>query len=275
MGSSSSEEKKDSSSSSSSSSSSDSSSSGGGKGSESPAPVATPAPAPVVTPAATYTPPTETNGTGARSGIGDRPTQAVYVEPPAQSGDATVTLPSFNQTTLPTVDNRIPSQPIVTAPGDSPRPADIAPIGTNPPPAYNPIVNRPGDVEVKIPDFNQAILPTVDNRDPANPTVTSASGNTSPADIKPIDVIYDAPAADALPPLAEVEPTITEPEPEPTPGVGEDQNEVTADDAFHSAQGAMGVDATKRRRRRAGYGGTILTGPLGIPSESTGKTILG
>ena len=58
-------------------------------------------------------------------------------------------------------------------------------------------------------------------------------------------------------------------------GTGTDTSGETADQVWAAAQGAIGVDATKRRRRRSGYGGTVLTGPLGIGSESTGKTILG
>jgi len=44
---------------------------------------------------------------------------------------------------------------------------------------------------------------------------------------------------------------------------------------YADAAASIDVDASKRRRRRAGYGATILTGPAGIGDESTGKTLLG
>lgn len=68
----------------------------------------------------------------------------------------------------------------------------------------------------------------------------------------------------------------SEAEPEPEAGPSEAGTEIpTEQDAFAASEGARGVDATKRRRRRAGYAGTILTGPTGVLAESTGRTILG
>ena len=48
----------------------------------------------------------------------------------------------------------------------------------------------------------------------------------------------------------------------------------TEQDAWLAAQGAMGVDATARRRRRAGYQGTILTGMGGQQETNLGRTSL-
>lgn len=44
---------------------------------------------------------------------------------------------------------------------------------------------------------------------------------------------------------------------------------------YGDASRSIDVDASKRRRRRAGYGGTILTGAGGIGDETTGVTLLG
>lgn len=126
-----------------------------------------------------------------------------------------------------------------------------------------------------MPDFNQAEMPMVDNTDPSNPTRTDpTTGVVTPIEIENI-----------TPNLGDEEDTSnlgdTSGSESAAPVVTEDETgndgvaaAPTEQDAWLAAQGAMGVDATKRRRRRAGYQGTILTGMGGQQESNLGRTSL-
>lgn len=259
---------------------------GGGKGASAPAPAETSTPDAVSPPAAvpdylqdifdTPTPTTAPAGSGvlapAAPSIADAytPTPSTPSTPSTPTPDAgsgvlapTDTAPTLGSTIDEIVAQATPDIVEQLYPDQTPALPLPAQPGSG---VVDPTANVPSIADFYDDVTNPGINQVEDATGiPLGNTAGPGSGVIVPPVVTPVSTDQ------AVTPVATA-PVVASPVEGAPPTVGDTQEDVT----YSQAQGSANVDAAKRRRRRAGYAGTILTGPGGVGLEgSVGKTILG